>query len=425
MCHGRTQSVGLVAVEPCADPCQFHQLLLKNGNTQCLAQHRFGQWMRKTDLLLPVPSSQVRVNRLPLDWPRPDESHLNGQVVERLWLHLRQRRHLCSRFDLKDTNRVGFGEHPIHSRFLGNRGQVEGGSVCFLDHVDGEVQCIEHAQSEQVELDYADRCAIVLIPLDYRPVFHPTPFDRHHLPERAIGNDHSAGMNTEVTWKSIHTVANVIHELRRHAFGQRCLESQLRWIPRIDIFGQAVDLSLRESKRLPDVTQHRPGPIGYDIRNHRRPLAPIAAIAILDHFFTPIGFEIEVDIGRPPALFGEEPLEREPETYWIDSRQTQAAAHRRIGSRPANLAIDLLSPGELHQVPYDKEVTGKVELADHFQFMFEAFHCSGVYPACTIRVHLPSTVKGQLPQILHLGSKVPGHRKVGQLWSHQVEVESQ
>ena len=54
VCHGRSQPIGLVAVEARADPGQFHQLLLKDRDAQGLPQHRLCQRMRKPDFLLTI-----------------------------------------------------------------------------------------------------------------------------------------------------------------------------------------------------------------------------------------------------------------------------------------------------------------------------------------------------------------------------------
>ncbi len=137
--HCRAQSIRLVAVESGAHPGEFHQLLLEDGDTERLSQHRFCERVGVAHRLFSVPPPKVGMDRLPLDRPRPDERHLHGQVVEGLRLHLRQGRHLRPRLDLKDPDGVRLGEHAVDGRFLGNRGEVDGDTVGALDQVDGQV----------------------------------------------------------------------------------------------------------------------------------------------------------------------------------------------------------------------------------------------------------------------------------------------
>ena len=92
--HRLTETIGLRSVETSTDPGQLHQLLLEDGYTQRLLEDRLGRGMGIAHRLLAVASPQIRVNRLPLDRPGPDEGHLNCEVVEGLWLHLGQGRHL-------------------------------------------------------------------------------------------------------------------------------------------------------------------------------------------------------------------------------------------------------------------------------------------------------------------------------------------
>ena len=130
--------------------------------------------------------------RLPLNWPGSDQRNLDCKVVEGPRLHLRESRHLRSRFHLKYTNGVCLGEHAIDGRFLGYDCQVYVDSMRGFDHVGRQMKSIQHAESEKVKLHYADGCTVILVPLDDRSILHPPPFEWYHLPQRPIGNHHAA-----------------------------------------------------------------------------------------------------------------------------------------------------------------------------------------------------------------------------------------
>ena len=95
-----------------------------------------------------------------------------------------------------------------------------------------------------------------------------------------------------------------------------------------------------EPEGLHHVPQHTPGAVRDDVRHHRRPFPAISAVAVLDDLLPPVRFEVEVDVGGPSPLLGEEPFEREVEPDRVDPGEADAAAHRRVGTRPADLAED-------------------------------------------------------------------------------------
>ncbi len=125
-----------------------------------------------------------------------------------------------------------------------------------LDGVDGEMQCVEHPEPEQVELDDADGGAVVLVPLEDRAFLHPPPLQRHHLPQGAVGDHHPPGVDPEMAGKAVEAMAHLVDELGGEPLGERCLEPQLGDIAGVDILRQPVDLRLGEPERLADVTEH-------------------------------------------------------------------------------------------------------------------------------------------------------------------------
>ena len=146
--------------------------------------------MRVADRLLPVATAQIGVDRLTLDRPWPDQGHLHRQVVEGARFHSREGCHLGPRLDLEQPDGVGPGHHPVYRRLLRDGGKVEGHPVHVLDGVGGEMQCVEHPEPEQIELDDANGGAVVLVPLQDRASLHTSPLQRHHLPQGAVGDDH-------------------------------------------------------------------------------------------------------------------------------------------------------------------------------------------------------------------------------------------
>ena len=96
----------------------------------------------------------------------------------------------------------------------------------------------------------------------------------------------------------------------------------------VEVTGEAVDLRLGEAERLPDVLEDGLRPIGDHVRNHRRPLPPVAAVAVLDDLLAPLRLEVDVDIGRPGSLFREETFEGQVQPDGIDPGEAEATTYR-------------------------------------------------------------------------------------------------
>ncbi len=89
----------------------------------------------------------------------------------------------------------------------------------FLDGVDGEVQSVEHAEPEEIELDDSDGGAVVLVPLEHGAPLHPPPLQWHHLPQRAVGDDHPPGVDPEMAGEPVEAVAHLVDELGGETLG--------------------------------------------------------------------------------------------------------------------------------------------------------------------------------------------------------------
>ena len=77
----------------------------------------------------------------------------------------------------------------------------------------------------------------------------------------------------------------------------------------------------------------------------RRAMAAVALVNVLDDLFAPLMLEIDIDIGRLAAVFGNEPGEQEIALVRIDRSDAETKADRAIGRRAAALAEDFLVLG--------------------------------------------------------------------------------
>src|SRR6185436_8759305 len=96
--------------------------------------------------------------------------------------------------------------------------------------------------------------------------------------------------------------------------------------------------------------------VGDLLADHRRVVAAVALVHVLDHALALAVREVDVDVRRFGALLAEEALEQEVEPDRIDGGDAEAVAHGGVGCGAASLAEDPLAPREAHDVPDDEEV---------------------------------------------------------------------
>ena len=182
----------------------------------------------------------------------------------------------------------------------------------------------EHAETEQIELDQAGRRTIVLVPLQHAAARHPSPLHRADLHHRAVADDHAARVDAEVTGEP--------EELG----GQLCDQGGqvLALVERLAAFarpGPGLGLLGGVAKGFAHVAQRRAGPVGDDV-GHLGGVEPaVASVDVLDDLFPPARLDVDVDVGRPVAGWGQEALEEQAEGHGVHVGDAESEADGRGG----------------------------------------------------------------------------------------------
>src|ERR1035438_2098297 len=74
---------------------------------------------------------------------------------------------------------------------------------------------------------------------------------------------------------------------------------------------------------------------------------------------------------RPVKRRGEKALEEEVERHGVGVGDAQREADRRVGGRTSALAVDVVAPAELGDVPDRQEVAGETQGADDAQLVVD------------------------------------------------------
>ncbi len=107
------------------------------------------------------------------------------------------------------------------------------------------------------------------------------------------------------------------------------------------------------------------------LADHRRVLAPVARVHVLQHALPLAVREVDVDVRRLAPLLAQETLEEELERDGVDGGDAEAVADGAVRCRAAPLAEDPLTPREPHDVPDDQEVAGEPESRDERELVRE------------------------------------------------------
>ena len=314
---------------------------------------------------------------LPWIGPGPHNRHFDHQVVETTRLQPRQHAHLRPALDLKHAHRVRAADHVVHARVSGrDTGQRQCAAGVPLDQVKTSVNGREHAQRQAIDLQHSQRIEVVLVPLDHGPVRHGGIFDRHQLAQRALRDHHAAHMLGQVARKADQFIDQINQPAPRLRLGiETHLPTTFRQLRilrvTVHLLGQRVDAIERQAERFTDVANRGAGTIRDHHAGHARPLAPVFAVQILQHFLTPLVLEIDIDVRRFVAFPTDKPLEQDVQSIGIDRRDAQAEADGRIGGRTAPLAQDVAAAGKTHQVPDGEEVGFVTQFFDQRQLVLD------------------------------------------------------
>jgi hypothetical protein len=423
--HGAPKPVGLGRREAGGDDGDPHRLLLEEWHPEGLPQHLAELFRRVLDRLLAVAATQIGMDHVALNRTGTDDGHLDHQVVEALRFHARQEVHLRPALDLEDADGIGPAQHVVNAPvFRRHRRQREVAAVGAADQVEGLVDTRQHAEPQHVDLEDPQGVEVVLVPLDDGAALHRRVLDRHHLAERAAGDDEAAHMLGEMAGKADELPREPEHQAQRPLVW---IEPQLTH-PRLihalaaaapDLAGERPHGIKREPQGLAHVADRTAGAVVDDGRRQPRPIAAVLVVDVLDHLLAPLVLEVDVDVGRLVALGGDEALEEKVDAVRVDRGDAEAVADSRVGGRAAALAQDPARAGEADEIVHGEEIGRVIERGDQPELVLDQ-------PAHLIRdaawVALSGAGPGQLLQ-LFLGRAAAAGELVRVLVAELVEAE--
>ena len=159
-------------------------------------------------------------------------------------------------------------------------------------------------------------------------------------------------------------------------------------LARIVLAHDLLDLTERQAERLAHIANRRTRPVGDHFGRHRRMLAAVELVHVLNHLLAVLMREVDVDVGHLAALFAQEALEEQTARDRIDRRDPERVAHRRVGGRTAALREHAEPFSGVRDIPDHQEIAGQIHPGDDAELVLQlAFHFRierpGIPFACT------------------------------------------
>ena len=373
--HRPAQAVRLGGGESRRRDRDLHRLFLEQGHAEGSAQHllqliristrRSGEIRR----LLALPPPQVWVHHIPLDRPRPDNRHLDHQIIEGAGAEPWQHVHLRPALDLEHADGVRLAQHVVDLRII--RRDLR--QIRDADQVKRLANAGQHAQRQHIDLHQAQRVDIVLVPLDESSIDHRPLHHRNRFVEPPLRQDEAADVLRQMPWKA-DQLAGKRHSLRDQGIVRikpRLADMRLRHAgapAAPDHARQRAGHVLRQAEHLAHLTDGAAGTVVDDRGAQGGAVTTITLIDVLDHLLAPLVLEIHVDIRRLIPLAGDEAGEQEIVLGRVHRCDAEAKADRAVRRRAPPLAQYALRPRELDHIVHGQKVRGIVLLRDQLEF---------------------------------------------------------
>ena len=315
------------------------------------------------------------MHHIALDWTGPHNGNLNNQIVEiarfQTWQHV----HLRAAFHLKHPDRLGPTQHIVNIAVFGRHGrQLKIFAVMGGNKVKTAPDRAQHAQRQHINFQHAQRVQVILIPFDESPVCHSCISDWNHFVETLIGDDETADMLRQMTRETDQFAGHIqCHGKRRRFRIKPGFANMFGW------WWSAAAAPVQRQKRTGDIAgqPHRFGDLAHSrtatIGDHRcrdaGAFTPVFLVNILDDFFAPLMFEININIGRLIALGRNKTFKQQIQSAGVDSRDAEAIAHGRISRRAAPLTQNALTAGKLNQIVNGQKIRRIRKLSNEFQLI--------------------------------------------------------
>jgi hypothetical protein len=170
----------------------------------------------------------------------------------------------------------------------------------------------ERAETEEVDLEEAQRLDVVFVPLDHGAVGHGAVLDGHDAVNRLVAEEEAARVDGEVARKVLdleHQLDQVV--VHRRAGVEACVTQDLLPValarPAVHLLGEPVEAGLGQAEHLAHVANGRTRAVADRHRHHGSVRAAVLVVDVLDDLLA----ALVLDVGRSDSRGGQSPAATE------------------------------------------------------------------------------------------------------------------
>ena len=157
-------------------------------------------------------------------------------------------------------------------------------------------------------------------------------------------------MNAQVPWCVLHLLGKLQH-LRRNAV-VTAVYRYTNGAPCIYLFAPCILLPRCKTKRASHVAHCRLRSIGNDVGNLCSMMTTVSLIHVLNDFFAPATFNININVGWAVAFWRQKPFEQQTQRHRIGLRDVKRITHRAVCRTATTLTVNIGARAELNNVPH-------------------------------------------------------------------------
>ena len=366
--------------------------------------------------------------------PRPVQRHQRDDVLEAIRPGILQHALHAAAFELEHGDGLGLGQQLV-GRLVVQRqffqAEIGHGRIELADVAHRAIQDRQRGQSQEVELDQADRLDVVLVVLRHHAGIAALGVQRAKIGQLAGRDQHAAGVHADAARDALDLLRQ--RQQLPHLFlvflalGQQRLflqrignRHQLARLERNQL-GNAVAEVVAHVEHAADVAHRALGRHGAEGGDLRHRILAVAILDVLDHAVAAFLAKVDIEVGHRDPFRVQEALEQQVVFKRIEIGDLQRIRDQRTGAgTAAGTDRHAVVLGPLDEVGDDQEVAGETHLDDGVGLELQARLVARPLPFAflLVRIQLQQTLFQAFVRLQHqelVDRHAVGRREIGQL----------
>ena len=390
LAHGTPQEIGAAQRITRKHLRDLHDLFLVEDHAVGFFEYRLEIRMQVVDLGLVgrMLASDEIVDHARLQRTRPEQGHECDEIAELVGPQALDEVAHATRLELEHRGSLRALQQPECLRIV-HRHATDVERCVRVGRIDDAFRPVdyrERLQSEEVELDQADRLDIILVELRDQATAAVFTIKRRKIGELVRRDYDATGMLAGIPDQALQRFREVdnggnlfvvaVHGRQLFRLLQ-CLVEGHADLERHQL-GDAIHKTVWLAQHAPGIPDDCPGSHCAERNYLRDTIAPVTLRHVLDDAVASLHAKVDVEIRHRDAIRIEETLEEKIVFERVEVGNPEHPGHQRARARsPARTHGDLVIASPAYEIGDNQEVTREAHAADHPEFGLEALEIRG------------------------------------------------